>query len=83
MTQGKVARALKNPRFRPYLLGILIGPFLGIVIWQLLAHRSLLGLLCLLIWVVLSCFWVNRPLYKTIWIAWFVGSFLGFVMWKP
>jgi hypothetical protein len=83
MAQGKLAQVLQSPRFRPILLGLSIGLVLAGVIWKLLSDGYAVGILCLPILMGLSCFWIRKPIYTTIWIAWFVGTTLGLILWKP
>ena len=76
-------KAFRDPRFRPYTLGVLIGLPLAAVIWALLTHRHPLGVVCLAAWVVLCSFWFRSAIFKTLLVACFVGTFLAVIFWKP
>jgi branched-subunit amino acid transport protein AzlD len=83
MARGKLAQLLQDFTSRPAFLGFSIGLVLAFVIWRLLANGHVLGLAGIPIMAVMSCVWVHRPIYKTIFVALFVGTILGLLLWKP
>jgi hypothetical protein len=71
---------------RAAFLGLSIGLVLAFVVWGLLANGyAVVGLAGVSIVVLMSCFafWVRRPIFITIYVALFVGSFLGVLLWNP
>lgn len=80
---AQVLQDLRDLRTRPALLGFFIGLVLAFVVRRLLLDDNVLGFAGLPILAVMSCFWVHRPIYLTICIALFVGTFLGILLWNP
>jgi hypothetical protein len=84
MARGKLTQLLHDFTSRPAFLGFSIGLVLAFVIWRLLADgHVLIGLAGIPIMAVMSCIWVHRPIYTTIFLALFVGTLLGLFLWKP
>jgi hypothetical protein len=83
MAQGKLAQVLRDLTARPALLGFFLGLVLAFVVRKLLQDGNGLGLVGIPIMVLMSFFWVHRPIYTTIGVALFVGQFLGLLLWKP
>jgi uncharacterized membrane protein len=77
---GTLTRALKDPRFRPYFLGVLLALPVAVVVWRLMATRSIWFTIFIVIWPLLGFVWIRGPVFKTIWIALVVGSLLGTVL---
>jgi hypothetical protein len=68
---------------RPKFLGFSIGLVLAFVVWQLLENGYALGLLGIPIIILMSWWWIDRPIYTTICIALLVATGLGMMLWKP
>jgi hypothetical protein len=79
----KLARLVRNPKTGPWALGLPFGLFLAVAMWKLLSDRHPLGVVCIVIWAALSSFWMRDRIYQTITIAWFVGTSLALIFWKP
>jgi len=80
---AQVIRDLRDLRARPALLGLFIGLALAFVVRRLLLDDNVLGFAGLPILTFMSFFWVHRPIYTTMCIALFVGTFLGILLWNP
>ena len=76
----KLFRAFKDPRFRPYFLSVLLALPIAVVVWRLLVTRNPWGAGFIVIWILLGFVWIRGPVFKTIWIAVFLGSLLGTVL---
>jgi hypothetical protein len=82
MARGMLRQLLQDFTSRPAFLGFSIGLVLAFVVWRLLANGDvLIGLAGIPILLLMSCFWVHRPIYTTICIALYVGTFLGLFLW--
>lgn len=77
-------KLLQDSKFRPFFLGVLIGLPFAVVVWALLTNRHPLGLLVVAMCVVVfGSFWFRSPIYRTICVAWLVGTVLALIFWKP
>ena len=82
MAQEKLAKTLQYLRLRPILLGCMLGLPLTVVILVVLEKWPTVGWVSVGIWIVLSHFWLNHPLGKTIWAASLVGMILALIIWR-
>ena len=81
MAQKMLAQLGRDLRTRPALLGFFIGLVLAFVVRKLVQDGNALGFVGLPILTFMTFFWVRRPIYTTIFIALFVGTFLGLSLW--
>jgi hypothetical protein len=82
MTREKQEKPLQYLRQRPVLLGCVLGLPLTVVILVVLKNWPTAGWVSVGIWIVLSHFWLNHPLGKTIWAASLVGMVLALMIFR-
>jgi MFS superfamily sulfate permease-like transporter len=83
MPQGMLKQLLQDFTSRPKFLGFSIGLVLAFVVWRLLENGYALGLLGIPILILMSWWWIQKPIYTAICIAVYVATFLGLFLWKP
>ena len=81
MSWEALSNALQYLRQRPTLLGAVLGLPFSVVMVIVLESWPAVGLAAVGIWMVLSHFWMNHPLIKTIWMASLVGVILAGTIW--
>jgi hypothetical protein len=79
MAQEKPETLLQYLGQRPVLLGCVLGLPLTIVILVVLKNWPTVGWVSVGIWIILSHFWLNRPLVKVVWAASLVGMVLALI----
>ena len=83
MADGILVKVAQNLKQRPFLSGCVIGLPLSIVILVVLKKWPTVGWSAVGIWLVLSHFWIRRPvIIQTTWAALFVGMLLALVIWQ-
>lgn len=80
MAREKLAHVFRDLTTRPALLGFFVGLVLAFVVRKLVQDDNALGFVGIPILILMSFVWVRKPLYKMIFVALFVGTFLGLLL---